>query len=129
MMAGIIGSIITTWVPFTPCFLWMFLGAPHIESLRGRQSLNAALSGITAAVVGVVLNLSVWFSLHTLFAVVDERYVYGLRLMVPDLQTIDPASAILAAGAFIAMFRFKVGMITTLGTSSGLGLIYYLLMR
>jgi chromate transporter len=129
MVAGVFGSIITTWVTFTPCFLWIFLGAPYIESLRGRSTLNAALSAITAAVVGVVLNLSVWFALHTLFAEVGEQPVHGLRLLVPDLQTINMAPAVLAAGAFVAMFRFKVGMIVTLLTSAALGLVYHLLMR
>ena len=67
LAAGIAGSVITTWVTYAPCFMWIFLGAPYIESLRGKQALNAALSAVTAAVVGVILNLSIWFALHTLF--------------------------------------------------------------
>ena len=73
MVAGVLGSIVTTWVTFVPCFLWIFLGAPYIEYLRGKKSLSTALSGITAAIVGVILNLALWFSLHTLFAEVNEN--------------------------------------------------------
>ncbi len=71
LIGGIVGSILTTWVTFVPCFFWVFLGAPYIERLRGNKRLNSALSAITAAVVGVVLNLAVWFSLHTLFEQVN----------------------------------------------------------
>ena len=69
IVAGTLGALITTWTTFVPCFLWIFLGAPHIEQLRGNRKLTAALSAVTAAVVGVVLNLAVWFGLHVLFPV------------------------------------------------------------
>jgi chromate transporter len=123
MVAGMLGSVITTWVTFVPCFLWIFLGAPFIEALRGKQWLNAALSTITAAVVGVVLNLAIWFALHTLFAEVGERQVGPLRLLVPDLSTVDLLALALSAGAFIALFRFKTGMLVTLGGSALLGAV------
>ena len=112
--AGILGSVLTVWVTFVPCFLWIFLGAPYIEALRGRQSLTAALSGVTAAVVGVILNLAVWFSVHTLFARVDEVHAFGARLLVPDWGTLDPASLVLAVAAMVAIFRFKLGMVPVL---------------
>lgn len=67
MLAGTLGGLLATWVTFTPCFLWIFLGAPFVETLRGNKSLNAALSAITSAVVGVILNLAVWFAIHTIF--------------------------------------------------------------
>src|SRR5262245_40297299 len=67
MMAGTLGGLLATWVTFTPCFLWIFLGAPFVEKLRGNKPLNAALSAITAAVVGVILNLAIWFAIHTVF--------------------------------------------------------------
>src|SRR6185437_9132026 len=67
MLAGTLGGLLATWVTFTPCFLWIFLGAPFIETLRDNKKLNAALSTITAAVVGVVLNLAIWFAIHTVF--------------------------------------------------------------
>jgi chromate transporter len=125
MLAGVIGSVVTTWVTFAPCFLWIFLGAPYIEYLRGRQTLNAALSTITAAVVGVVLNLSIWFSLHTVFATVTEMHAFGARWLIPDWTTVDVAAIVIAAGAFVAMFRFKAGMIPTLGVSAVAGLIWF----
>lgn len=126
MVAGVLGSIITTWVTFTPCFLWIFLGAPYIEHLRGNRSLGSALSGITAAVVGVVLNLAVWFSLHTMFGSVDEIHVLGMRLLVPAWSTLDVVSALIATASFVAMFRFKLGMITTLAGSVLIGAVWYL---
>lgn len=128
MVAGILGSLLTTWVTFVPCFLWIFLGAPFIEALRGKQWLNAALSTITAAVVGVILNLAVWFALHTLFAEVEEQDVGPLRLLVPAAGTIDFVALALSAGAFVALFRFRAGMLATLGASAALGVVaHYLL--
>ncbi len=127
MLAGVVGSVITMWVTFAPCFLWIFVGAPYIEHLRGRPTLNAALSTITAAVVGVVLNLSIWFSLHTIFGNVAEYRALGVRLLVPEWATVDVAALLIAAVAFVAMFRFKTGMIATLAASSVIGLIYFLL--
>jgi chromate transporter len=126
-MAGILGSVLTTWVTFVPCFLWIFLGAPYVETLRNKAALNAALAGITAAVVGVILNLAVWFSLHTLFGQVDEIHRFGVRLQVPTWATLDPAALLLAAAAFVALFKFKRGMLETLALSAAAGLIYFLL--
>lgn len=118
MMAGVLGSVLTTWVTFVPCFFWIFLGAPFIEALRGKKWLNAALSTITAAVVGVVVNLALWFALHTIFGIVHERHAGPLRLFVPELSTTDPVALALAIGAFVALFRFKIGMLTVLGASA-----------
>jgi len=115
--AGLLGSIITTWVTFVPSFLWIFLGAPYIEYLRGNKSLSTALSAITAAVVGVVLNLAVWFAMRTLFA------------KPGDLGTIDVMSALITIGAFLAMFRLKFGIIQTLACSVLVGATYYLVIR
>jgi len=129
MLAGVLGAILTTWVTFVPSFLWIFLGAPYIEYLRGNQGLTAALSGITAAVVGVILNLAVWFALHVIFGQVNEVHAYGLRLFVPTVATLDTAALIIAAGAFMAIFLFRLGMIPTLFTSAVVGLVYYLLAR
>lgn len=129
MWAGILGSVIVTWVTFVPCFLWIFLGAPYIEYLRGNVRLTAALSGITAAVVGVILNLAVWFSVHALFGEVEECRPWGLRLLVPTLGTLDPVAALLAVGAFTAMFRYRVGMIPTLAASAGIGALWHLCVR
>lgn len=129
MLAGVIGSVVVTWVTFVPCFLWIFLGAPYIEYLRGNKNFSAALSAITAAVVGVILNLAVWFSLHSLFGTVQEARGWGVRLLLPDVRTVDPASAVIALGAFVAMLRFKAGLVTTLSGSVAVGALWYLLFR
>jgi chromate transporter len=126
MVAGTLGGLLATWVTFTPCFLWIFLGAPYIEALRGNKALSAALSAITAAVVGVVLNLAIWFALHTLFGQVDEQHAYGMVLQVPVLTTLNIASLMLSIAAMIAIFRFKAGMIQTLLACSAAGVLLYL---
>jgi chromate transporter len=123
LLAGLLGSVLTTWVTFVPCFLWIFLGAPFIEALRGQRWLNTTLSAITAAVVGVVLNLAIWFALHVLFAEVAEQHLGPVRLFVPSVTTIDLLALFLAAGAFLALFRFKIGMLATLGASAVLGAV------
>ena len=115
LVAGTFGALLTTWVTFAPCFLWIFLGAPYIEALRGNKALNSALSAITAAVVGVVLNLAVWFALHTVFAKVEEYHAFGGRFFVPEWSSIQWAAAVLAIGALIATFRFHMGMLKILG--------------
>ena len=86
MLAGTLGGLLATWVTFVPCFLWIFLGAPYIEALRGNQALTGALSAITAAVVGVILNLAVWFALHTVFREVRPVRGYGLRFDTPSAE-------------------------------------------
>jgi chromate transporter len=126
-LAGTLGALLTTWVTFVPCFLWIFLGAPYIESLRGNRSLSSALSAITAAVVGVILNLALWFGMHVMFGTVSEIHVFGLALDVPDFATLDIASLLLTVAALIAMLYYKVGMLTTLAVSALLGTAYQLL--
>jgi len=115
MNAGIIGSIVTTWTTFAPCFLFIFAGAPYVEYLRGNRALNAALRGVTAVVVGVVLNLAVWFSLHTLFGEVRTLEIGVADLLIPVLATLDWRAVLIAGGAMVAMFRYEAGMIATLG--------------
>jgi chromate transporter len=126
LLAGILASVLVTWVTFVPCFLWIFLGAPYIEKLRENRALSAAMAGITAAVVGVILNLALWFALNVLFVQVNEIHTYGIRLYIAEWDTLNIASLILAVGALVAMFRFKVGMIPTLIISAALGMIYRL---
>ncbi|HXK19768.1 MAG TPA: chromate efflux transporter [Polyangiaceae bacterium] len=127
LWAGALGSLVTVWVTFVPCFFWIFLGAPYVEALRENRWLRAALSAITAAVVGVILNLSLWFGLHVLFRrVVDQRF--GLaRLPVPVLSSVDAAAVVLAALAMLALFRFKLGLPKTLAASAALGAAWKLL--
>lgn len=123
--AGILGAVLTTWVTFLPCFLWIFLGAPYVEALRGNIKLNAALSGVTAAVVGVILNLALWFALHISFAEVEEVWISVLRLYTPLWQTVDPASLALTAAALVAMLRFKLPMLPVLFAGAALGALYH----
>src|SRR5216684_439688 len=124
MVAGTLGGLLTTWVTFVPCFLWIFLGAPYIEALRENKPLGAALSAITASVVGVILNLAIWFALHTLFHEVWK--VPGLALDLPVPSSIDPWFLLLSSAAMLALFRFKAGMIPTLAGCSAAGIVLYL---
>ena len=108
------------------CFLWIFLGASFVETLRGNKALSAALATITAAVVGVVLNLAVWFALHVLFTEVREVSVLGLTLDVPILASVNEASLVLTLAALLAVFRFKIGMLPVLAACSLAGMLLYL---
>ncbi len=126
LWAGAFGGLLATWVTFAPCFLWIFAGAPFIEALRNSRSLNAGMSAITAAVVGVILNLAVWFAVHTVFraSVVIAGPVW--RFEAPVLTSADPASLLLAAAAMVAVFRFKAGMIPTLLACAAAGAAWFL---
>lgn len=114
MLAGIAGSVLTLWVTFVPCFLWIFLGAPYVEKIRGNQALSAALSTVTAAVVGVILNLALWFALHVVFANVREVQDFGLRLLVPEVASLDITAAALTILALVAVLWMKVNPIWAL---------------
>jgi len=118
--------LLTTWVTFTPCFLWIFLGAPFVEVLRGNKALNGALSAITAAVVGVVLNLAIWFAIHTLFHQTTPVRDFLFSFDAPKLSSVDPWALLLSVAAAIAIFRFKVGMIPTLAGCCAAGIVLYL---
>jgi chromate transporter len=126
MLAGTLGGLLATWVTFTPCFLWIFLGAPFIEILRDNKAISGALSAITAAVVGVVLNLAIWFALHTIFREVTPVHGYGFAFDRPVFTSVDPWALALSVAAIVAIFRFKVGMITTLLACSAIGIVLYL---
>ena len=127
LLAGLAGAAITTWVTFVPCFLWIFLGAPYVERLRQNRYLAAALSAITAAVVGVILNIALWFALHVVFSRVAETRFGPLRLFVPEWGSIDLAAAALSALALVATFRFRLGMLPVFGVCALLGLGWSLL--
>ncbi|MFV1849305.1 MAG: chromate efflux transporter [Thalassospira sp.] len=123
LLAGTLGAVLTTWVTFAPCFLWIFLGAPFIERLRDNHQLGAALGAITAAVVGVILNLAVWFGLHVLFAEVGTLESYGLNLIVPVLTSLDFAAAGLTLLAVLAVFWMRISTIRVLGLCAGVGIV------
>ncbi|WFU05213.1 chromate efflux transporter (plasmid) [Rhizobium sp. CB3171] len=128
LLAGTLGGLLTTWVTFVPCFLWIFLGAPFMETMRSNKALSAALAAITAAVVGVILNLAIWFALHVLFRELQEARGLGIAVDLPVLSSVNVPSMILTLGAVVAVFRFKVGMLAVLAACSVLGLGYGLLM-
>ena len=109
IVAGTLGAFITTWATFVPCFLWIFLGAPHIEQLRGNLKLSTALSAVTAAVVGVVLNLAVWFGIHVFF---------------PGGKMLDWFAVALSGVAFLGMLRWKWDVIPVIIGSGLIGLVY-----
>jgi chromate transporter len=126
LAAGVAGGLLATWVTFAPCFLWIFLGAPYIEALRGNRALAGALTAITASVVGVILNLAIWFSLHTIFREVVAINAYGLSFDAPVLSSVDGAALILAVLAALAIFRFQIGMLWVLAASCAAGVLLHL---
>ena len=106
---------------FTPCFLWIFLGAPFVEAMRGNRALSGALSMITAAVVGVILNLAVWFAIHTIFQQSITVGFLGLQVDLPVLASVDPRALALAGAALIAVFRYRVGTLPLLAAAAAAG--------
>ena len=123
LVAGLLGAALTTWVTFVPPILWIFAGAPFIEELRGNRRLAGALAAITAAVVGVILNLSVWFALHVLFGSVTEQHWGALRWFAFDPRALDTHAAILAITAAILAFRFHRGLIEVIMVMALLGIV------
>ena len=124
VVAGTLGAVVTVWATFAPCFLWIFLGAPYIERLRGNRALNGALSAVTAAVVGVILNLAVTFAIVALFTSVRQGLIAGMTFPAPDLASIDVFATLLAAAGFVALWRFKVNVLWVIGVSAVAGLVY-----
>ncbi|BAB51863.1 MULTISPECIES: chromate efflux transporter [Mesorhizobium] len=120
LLGGSLGALLTLWVTFTPCFFWIFLGAPYIEALRGNRALSAALGAITAAVVGVIMNLALWFALHVVFR---EVHAVSLGMNVPVLSSIDWRAALLSCAAMIAILKLKIGMLPTLAGSALAGVL------
>jgi chromate transporter len=129
MSSALLGAALTTWVTFVPSFLFILVGAPYVEALRRRRGLQAALSTITGAVVGVVLNLAVWFALHTMFAETAHAHLGPLSLDVPVLTSIEPGAALLAIASMVAMLRYKLGLGWTLLGSAILGSMYWLFLK
>ncbi|GHC37680.1 chromate transporter [Gemmobacter nanjingensis] len=121
LLAGTMGGLLATWVTFAPCFAWIFLGAPWMERLRRNAALSAALGAVTAAVVGVILNLAIWFAVHVIWREVVTWQAGPLSLDLPVLGSIDWAAAALSALALVAVFRLRLGMATVLGGAAALG--------
>ncbi|MET0277732.1 MAG: chromate efflux transporter [Pseudorhodoplanes sp.] len=121
--AGVIAAVMTTWVTFTASMLWIFIGAPFVEQLRSNRMLSGALAAITAAVVGVILNLTVWFALHVLFGQVTEKHTGILRWYAFDPLALDWKTAVLAAIAALLAFRFHRGLVEIVAIMAGLGIL------
>ncbi|WP_238993332.1 chromate efflux transporter [Nocardioides caldifontis] len=121
-VAAVLGALLTTWVTFVPCFVLVFLGAPYVERLRGNRSLSSALTGIMAAVVGVIANLAVFFALHTVFEETTERSWGPLGLELPVLDTVRPLAVALTLLAAVLLFRARWSVLRTLGVCAALGL-------
>ena len=124
VVAGVLGATVTVWATFAPCFLWIFLGAPYIEQLRGNRLLNAALATVTAAVVGVILNLAVTFALTALFTDVVRGHLLAFTFPLPELQSIDLFAALLAVAAFWGLWKYRLNVLWVIGGSALLGLMY-----
>jgi chromate transporter len=122
-LAAFIGALLTTWVTFVPCFVFIFLGAPYVERLRGNRTVAAALTAITAAVVGVIANLALYFAVHTLFRRAREIDDGPLALVLPVPGTWRPVSLAIAAVGAVLIFRFRWSVLRTLGVCALLGLI------
>ncbi|WP_009475848.1 chromate efflux transporter [Rhodococcus sp. JVH1] len=121
-VAATIGALLTTWVTFVPCFVFIFLGAPYVERLRNNTHLTSALNGITASVVGVIANLALYFAVHTLFADASLLHWGPIHLLVPDLSTIRPVVAVIAVLAGVMIYRLNWSVLRTLGVCALLGL-------
>jgi chromate transporter len=122
LVAAVLGAMMTTWTIFAPSFLWIFAGAPFIEELRRNRQLAGALAAITAAVVGVILNLAVWFTLHVVFRSVTEMHAGPLRWFAVELASLDIAAAALTAIAAGLMFGAHFGLMTTVALMAALGI-------
>jgi chromate transporter len=120
--AGLLASVVATWATFAPCFVWIFVGAPWVDRLLGRPRLGGAMAGVGAAVVGAVLNLSLWFALHVLFASVETLRLGPLRVLVPAFGSLDLAAALFAAGALALLAWRGWGMLAVLGLAAGAGM-------
>jgi chromate transporter len=125
-VAGVLGATLVVWVTFVPCFMFVFLGAPHIEALRHNHRISAALTGIMAAVVGVIANLSVFFSIHTLFSETRRHRTGPIDITAPVWHTISPRALAITALAFVLVFRFKLSVLRVLGICALVGAAAYL---
>jgi chromate transporter len=126
LVAASLGGLLATWVTFAPCFLWIFAGAPYVETLRSNKALSGALTAITAAVVGVILNLAVWFAQHVLFAEQCAFSAWGLQIDYPVFASVNPYALALASLAAVMMFFLHAGLVRTLVFCSAAGIALHL---
>ena len=123
MWGGLVGAAISLWVTFVPCFLWIFAAAPYLEALRALPKLSGALAAITAAVVGVILNLTLWFALQVLFAEVRLYEMMPVRIHLPVVSSLDWGALGLLAVAALLLFRFHLGVVATLAVCALAGML------
>lgn len=123
LVAGTLGGLLTTWVTFAPCFAWIFLGAPVMEGLRKNIAISAALTAVTAAVVGVILNLAIWFAVHVIWREVIDWKLGPLSIDLPVMASFNPAAAALSIFALVAVFRVKLGMTAVLSGAAVAGIV------
>jgi chromate transporter len=127
-LMALLGALVALWATFAPCFLWIFAGAPYVERLQQAPKLKGALGGVTAAVVGVILNLSIWFALHVFFETVTPTTIGPLTLWIPDLVTLDWRIVALATISGLALLYFHIGLAWTLLLAGGLALGWHILL-
>lgn len=127
MMAGVLGAMLTTWVTFAPCFLWILAFAPWMDQMQRIVPLKGGLAAVTAAVVGVIANLALWFALHVLFLRVQVLEAGLLRLQVPEWSSFHWRAALIATVAAVLIFKLKWGIIRTLGVAAVMGLLWVLM--
>lgn len=120
-LAAVVAALLTTWVTFVPCFVFVFAGAPYVERLRGNHALSSALTGITAAVVGVIANLALFFALHTLFDTTRTVTLGPARIELPVVTTLDPLALGIAILAAVLLFRLRWSVLRTLGICAAVG--------
>jgi len=123
LVAGTLGAILTVWVTFVPCFLFIFLGAPYVERLRDNTAIRHGLTAVAAAVAGVVLNLAVFFALHTAFGSVGTHQYGPIQLPAPVWSTVKPASIAISMGAAVLVFRLRVGTLRVLAVCAVVGAV------
>jgi chromate transporter len=121
-VAAVLAALLTTWVTFVPCFVFVFLGAPYVERLRDNHALSSALAGITAAVVGVIANLALYFAMHTLFTDTTRESWGPVTLELPDFTALRPVSLAITLIAAVLLFRLRWSVLRTLGVCASLGL-------
>ena len=120
---GIAGALVTLWVTFSPCFLWIFAGAPYIEWLTSRSRVSSTLAGISAAVVGVILNLSLWFAIHAMFAK-SNTAPFGMgQVLIPDIASADLIALVICALSAVMLLGLKWNIMLVLAIAAGLGLL------
>jgi chromate transporter len=125
LAAGVIGSLIVNWVTYLPCFLWIFVGGPYIERLRGNRLLSCALSAITAAVVGVILNLAIWFAMKALLGKLEDATYGPISVYIPTQPHFSWGTLLLFAGSAIAIFRFHRNLFEVLAVAVATGAVMW----